>query len=257
MPRSPRGSAAAASIRPRCRTTSAPSRATPPGPTSSAPNTPRPIAASRWPRAFSTMITRIISGSTQFLRRLQRSPTIDLNTGDVKSYGIELEGVFKPTPQWTLSGGGSLMHARLHEQRHLHGHHRADAGVGSPVVPARLEFQPQQRLCRAGRQGRPDLQRGPGWQGQPDPGQHSSARRRSSRTPGTARAEGLCPGQRLAHLSHRRDRGRRLRQQPVQQEIFRILHRADDAQFSRAFRNSDVGIIGDKRRYGVRTRFRF
>ncbi len=39
--------------------------------------------------------------------------TVDLNTGDVTSYGVELEGYFKPTPQWTISGGVALMHARL------------------------------------------------------------------------------------------------------------------------------------------------
>lgn len=39
--------------------------------------------------------------------------TVDLNSGDVKSYGVELEGTFRPTSQWTLSGGVSLQHARL------------------------------------------------------------------------------------------------------------------------------------------------
>lgn len=39
--------------------------------------------------------------------------TVDLNTGDVKSYGIELEGSFKPASIWTLSGGVSLMNARI------------------------------------------------------------------------------------------------------------------------------------------------
>lgn len=39
--------------------------------------------------------------------------TVDLNSGDVESYGIELEGYFKPTDAWTISGGISLQHARL------------------------------------------------------------------------------------------------------------------------------------------------
>ena len=39
--------------------------------------------------------------------------TVDLNAGDVKSYGAEIEGAFRPTPQWTISGGLTLMHARL------------------------------------------------------------------------------------------------------------------------------------------------
>ena len=39
--------------------------------------------------------------------------TVDLNTGDVESYGIEIEGVVRPIDNWTLSGGVSLQRARL------------------------------------------------------------------------------------------------------------------------------------------------
>lgn len=39
--------------------------------------------------------------------------TVDLNTGHVTSYGIELEGTVQPTPEWTISGGASYQHARL------------------------------------------------------------------------------------------------------------------------------------------------
>lgn len=39
--------------------------------------------------------------------------TVDLNTGDVTSYGVELEGAVHLTDDWTISGGGSLQHARL------------------------------------------------------------------------------------------------------------------------------------------------
>ncbi|HEV2568769.1 TonB-dependent receptor [Sphingomonas sp.] len=39
--------------------------------------------------------------------------TVDLNAGDVESYGLELETRIKPTEQWTISGGLTLMHARL------------------------------------------------------------------------------------------------------------------------------------------------
>ncbi|MEH3035535.1 MAG: TonB-dependent receptor [Sphingomonas adhaesiva] len=39
--------------------------------------------------------------------------TVDLNAGDVASYGIEVEGFFKPVPAWTISGGLTVMHARL------------------------------------------------------------------------------------------------------------------------------------------------
>lgn len=39
--------------------------------------------------------------------------TIDLNTGDVESYGAELEGAFRPTRSWTISGGLTYVHARI------------------------------------------------------------------------------------------------------------------------------------------------
>jgi iron complex outermembrane receptor protein len=39
--------------------------------------------------------------------------TVDLNSGDVESYGIELEGSVRPARDWTISGGISLQHARL------------------------------------------------------------------------------------------------------------------------------------------------
>jgi iron complex outermembrane receptor protein len=39
--------------------------------------------------------------------------TVDLNTGDVESYGFELEARFRPVRNWTLSGGFSYVHARL------------------------------------------------------------------------------------------------------------------------------------------------
>lgn len=39
--------------------------------------------------------------------------TVDLNTGDVESYGIELEAFVRPTTAWSISGGLTLMHARL------------------------------------------------------------------------------------------------------------------------------------------------
>jgi len=39
--------------------------------------------------------------------------TVDLNAGHVHSYGAELEARFKPLPAWTLSGSFTYMHARL------------------------------------------------------------------------------------------------------------------------------------------------
>ena len=39
--------------------------------------------------------------------------TVDLNTGDVESYGLELEATVRPVPAWTLRGALTLMRARI------------------------------------------------------------------------------------------------------------------------------------------------
>ncbi|MXP29728.1 TonB-dependent receptor [Porphyrobacter algicida] len=39
--------------------------------------------------------------------------TVDLNTGDVTSYGAEVEASFQLTNDWSISGGASYQHARL------------------------------------------------------------------------------------------------------------------------------------------------
>jgi len=39
--------------------------------------------------------------------------TVDLNTGDVESYGFEVEMRFRPVRNWTISGAFSYVHARL------------------------------------------------------------------------------------------------------------------------------------------------
>ena len=61
--------------------------------------------------------------------------TIDLNSGDVKSYGVELEASYRPLPQWTISGGGALMHGRR-RRRHL------------GIAGARAQLRPEARRIR-------------------------------------------------------------------------------------------------------------
>lgn len=39
--------------------------------------------------------------------------TVDLNTGDVESYGAEIEFSYSPTSFWTINGSGALIHARI------------------------------------------------------------------------------------------------------------------------------------------------
>jgi iron complex outermembrane recepter protein len=62
--------------------------------------------------------------------------TIDLNTGDVRSYGMELEAAFRPIERWSLTGGVSLQHARLTNFNDY------TAATGRILASKRLTFQP-------------------------------------------------------------------------------------------------------------------
>jgi iron complex outermembrane receptor protein len=62
--------------------------------------------------------------------------TVDLNSGDVESYGIELEAAIKPTPQWTITGSATYMHSRFTDSS-------AYTSVTGRTLPSdRLTFQP-------------------------------------------------------------------------------------------------------------------
>ena len=65
-----------------------------------------------------------------------RAVTVDLNTGDVKSYGAEIEASFRPTPQWTISGGASYVHARITDSTIY------TQRTGRTLGSKRLPFQP-------------------------------------------------------------------------------------------------------------------
>jgi len=62
--------------------------------------------------------------------------TVDLNSGDVESYGLELEGFVKPITAWSISGGLTLMHARLTNDDAYF------ATTGRRLASDRLTFQP-------------------------------------------------------------------------------------------------------------------
>lgn len=62
--------------------------------------------------------------------------TVDLNSGDVESYGVELEAAIKPVPQWTITGGATYMHARLTDSTPY------TAVTGRRLSSDRLTFQP-------------------------------------------------------------------------------------------------------------------
>jgi iron complex outermembrane receptor protein len=62
--------------------------------------------------------------------------TVDLNTGDVESYGLELEAMVRPVSAWTLRGSLTLMHARLTNTDAY------TATTGRVLSSDRLTFQP-------------------------------------------------------------------------------------------------------------------
>ncbi len=62
--------------------------------------------------------------------------SIDLNLGDVESYGLETEAVAKVTDIWSLRGSVTLMHARITDQSGW------IAVTGRPLATDRLLFQP-------------------------------------------------------------------------------------------------------------------
>ncbi|MDO9364206.1 MAG: TonB-dependent receptor [Sphingopyxis sp.] len=62
--------------------------------------------------------------------------TVDLNSGDVESYGVELEAMVRPVRNWTLRGGFTYMHARITDDSAYVG------TTGRQLSSDRLTFQP-------------------------------------------------------------------------------------------------------------------
>jgi iron complex outermembrane receptor protein len=62
--------------------------------------------------------------------------TVDLNTGDVESYGVEIEAMVRPVQAWTLRGGFTWMHARITDDSAY------TATTGRRLSSDRLTFQP-------------------------------------------------------------------------------------------------------------------
>ena len=79
-------------------------------------------------------------GLNQFVLGTTGSPvTVDLNTGDVKSYGVELEFSYRPVPQWAITGGGGYVHARI---SNFSGLQAATGNPNAKLGSKRLPFQP-------------------------------------------------------------------------------------------------------------------
>ena len=62
--------------------------------------------------------------------------TVDLNTGDVESYGVELEAMVRPVQNWTLRSGLTWMHARITDDSAYFN------TTGRRLSSDRLTFQP-------------------------------------------------------------------------------------------------------------------
>jgi iron complex outermembrane receptor protein len=76
-------------------------------------------------------------GLNQFVTGTNGSPvTVDLNTGNVESYGAEVELAFKPTTAWTLTGGASYVRARITNSDIY------TETTGKVLASKRLPFQP-------------------------------------------------------------------------------------------------------------------
>lgn len=185
--------------------------------------------------------------------------TIDLNSGDVETYGIELEGMIQPVEGWTLSGGGSLMHARYSNQDIY------TEITGRTLASDRLAFQPDWNFSLSSNYvvpvGDGSLNFFAGLVG------------KGSRIPASIRQEIDEPGFEGAHPELRPLKSYVLANAALTYEIGGVevtgfVNNLFNKEYFESYierttlilaglPNSDVGIIGDKRRYGIRTRIEF
>jgi iron complex outermembrane receptor protein len=189
--------------------------------------------------------------------------TIDLNSGDVESYGIELEGVFRVTPQWTISGGGSLMRARLvNTDIYSETTSTPTDPDGRTLASNRLAFQPDWNFSLNSDYVVP--------LGNGDLTFNANLVGKGARIPASIRQETPeFPG----HPELRELKGYVLTNGSITYRINNIeigafVNNLFNTKYYESYierttlvlaglPNSDVGIMGDKRRYGVRTRVRF
>lgn len=195
-------------------------------------------------------------GLNSILRTGPSFTTIDLNTGDIESYGIELEGVLRVTPQWTLSGGGSLMKARLTNTDIY------TQTTGRTLASNRLSFQPDWNFSLNSDyvvpvgDGSITLNANLVGKGSRIP---ASIRQIIPEFPGHPPLTPL-PAYVLANGS--------ITYRIGGIEVGAFVNNAFNKKYFESYierttlvlaglPNSDVGIIGDRRRYGIRTRITF
>ena len=177
--------------------------------------------------------------------------TVDLNTGDVTSYGAEVEATFRPTQAWTITGGASYVHARI-----------TDSDIytdltGKVLASKRLPFQPDWTFNINSDYvlpvGTGDLTFTAGAVAK---GSRIGASISETRAP-VLKAYVLVNGAITYAINNI--------------EVGAFVNNAFNAKYYDSFIEkttlenvfgpgplaSDLGIMGDKRRYGVRARFRF
>jgi len=174
--------------------------------------------------------------------------TVDLNTGDVESQGFELEFVAKPTPQWSLSGNLTYQHARITDSS---AYRRT---TNRTLSSDRLTFQPDIMLSLSSDYvvpiGEESLIFSAGITGK---GRRLAATLNET-TPTFLKGYMLVNGS-IA-----------FRHEPFELAIF--ASNLFNAKYFEAYIEkttlalanlppSDLGIIGDRRRYGVRASFAF
>lgn len=195
-------------------------------------------------------------GLNSILRTGPSFTTIDLNTGDIESYGIELEGVFRVTPEWTLSGGGSLMHARLTNTDIY------TQTTGRTLASNRLSFQPDWNFSLNSDYVVPV--------GDGSITFNANLVGKGSRIPASIRQitpefPGHPP---LTPLSAYVLANGSITYRIGGIEVGAFVNNAFNKKYFESYierttlvlaglPNSDVGIIGDRRRYGIRTRITF
>ena len=189
-----------------------------------------------------------------------RAVTVDFNTGDVKSYGAELEASFKPVPAWTLSGGLSYVHARITDSSPY------TAVTGKLLGSKRLPFQPDWTFNVNSDYvvplGRGDLTFNAGVVGK---GSRISASLSETRVP-VLKSYALVNGgitYRIGEVEIGAFVNNLLNAKYYESYIERTTLAnffcvgQTPAQCAANPLVSDLGIPGDRRRYGIRARFRF
>jgi iron complex outermembrane receptor protein len=174
--------------------------------------------------------------------------TVDLNSGDVESYGAEIEATFKPVPEWTLSGSATYMHARLTNSAPY------TAVTGRTLATDLLTFQPDWMFNLSSDYAVPISEDSLTFSASVNGKGSRSAASLNQTTPTILKSYVLANGSITYRMGN------------VELAVFGnnlFNKKYFDSYIEKTtlalagLPASDLGIIGDLRRYGVRASFRF